>query len=79
MSNQRKKQHTTAKQNGWVEEAEKVWGTPITPKANEWITRHLEVKLLKEHNGRLTQDATVALAKRDTRVERYVKLHGLDM
>ena len=41
--------------------------------------RHLEAKLLKEHDGKLTQDAAVALAKRDKRVERYVKTHGLEM
>ena len=79
MSNQKKKQRVTARKNVWVEPAGQVWGTPITPEAKEWTMRHLEAKLLKEHDGKLTHDAAVALAKRDKRVERYVKTHGLEM
>ena len=79
MSKQRKPKRATAKQNVWVEEVEKVWGTPITQERKQWVTQHLEGKLLKKHNGRLTQEAAVALATRDRRVERMVTANEQEM
>ena len=79
MGNRKKQKRATAKQNVWLEEVEKVWGTPISQEAKEWTTLHLEAKLLNEHNGRLTQNAAVQMAKRDKKVERYVKSNALQM
>ena len=79
MSNRKKQKRATAKQNVWVEEVEKVWGTLISLEAKEWIALHLEAKLLKVHNGRLTQNAAVEMAKRHKKVERYVKSNALQM
>ena len=72
MTNRKKPKRATTKQNVWVEEVEKVWSIPISQEGKGWTTRCLEAKLRKDHDGRLTQDAAVELAKRDRRVERYV-------
>ena len=79
MSNQKKAKRTTTKQNVWVEEVEKVWGIPISQEGKEWTTRRLEAKLRKDHNGRLTQNASVEPAKSDRLVERYVETNKLQM
>ena len=81
MSNLKKKKRATARTNVCVGEVEKVWGTPISQEAKEWTSRHLEAKLrmLKNHDVRLTQAAAVEVAKRDRRVERYVDKRGLQM
>ena len=81
MSDLQKKKSATASQNVWVTagEVEKVWGTPISQESKEWISRHLEAKLQKNHEERLTQSAAVEVAKRDMRVERHVTKKGLQM
>ena len=71
--------YCTVRQKVWVGEVETVWGTPISQEAKEWVSWRLEKKLLKNHNGRLTQSAAVEVTKRDKTVERYVEKKGLQM
>ena len=68
-----------AKQLVRVEEAVKVWDTPITEERKNWTTQYLEEKLREKHKGRLTQEAAVALTKGDRNVERMVDKHGMKM
>ena len=81
MSKQKESRGATAKQLVWVEEVEKVWDTPITGERKDWTTQYLaiEEKLREKHEGRLTQEAAVALTKRDRNVEKMVGKHGLKM
>ena len=37
----------------------------MTQERKDWMTQHLEGKLLQKHEGLLTQEAAVELAKRD--------------
>ena len=60
-------------------EVETVWGEPISQEAKEWFSQRLETKLRKDHNGRLTQEAAVALTMRDRQMQRYVNAKGLQM
>ena len=57
----------------------KVWDTPITQERKDWATQYLEKKLTEKHEGRLTQEAAVALTKKDSNVERIVGKHKLKM
>ena len=59
MSNRKKQKRATAKQNVWLEEDEKGWGTPISHEVKAWVSRRLEKKLLKNYDGGLTQSAAV--------------------
>ena len=55
------------------------WGEPISQEAKEWFSQRLEAKLLKDHGGRLTQKAAVALTIQDMTMRRYVNAKGLQL
>ena len=79
MSGRQKKKSRATSQAVWVGEVEMVWGTPISKESMEWFSLHLETKLQTDHGGRLTQEAAVAVTKRDRAMQRHVSRKGLQM
>ena len=77
MSGRQKEKGAAASQTVWVGEVETVWGTPISQESKEWFSRRLETKLRTDHEGRLTQEAAVALTIKDRQMQRYVNAKGM--
>ena len=69
----------TANREMWAGDVESEWGEPISEKAKQWVSWHLEEKLRRNHGGRLTQEAACTLTKKDKKLQRYVVAKGLKM
>ena len=69
----------TAKLEGWAGDEELEWAEPISEEAKLWVSWHFEEKLLRDHGGRLTQEAACALTRKDKKLQRYVVAKGLKM
>ena len=74
-----KKKVKTANRDVWAGDEETEWAEPISEKAKQWVSRHLEVRLRLCHGGRFTQKTAVALTKKDRKLQRYVNSEGLRM
>ena len=69
MSGRQMKKGKATNRTAWVGDVKTDWGEPISQEAMEWVSQHLEAKLLKDHGGRLTQKAAVALTIKDRKIQ----------
>ena len=58
---------------GQAQQDKQEWDVPITAELKAWVQEYLEKKLWTEHGGRLTQEASMSMGKRDRNLERRVE------